>query len=439
MSKPNKGAKGLRIGRYRITPLGLGVLAALLVIILAVIALVVFQPFGGLDFSPEPTPTPTIDPAEITPSPTPSPSPSPTPEPEPRSATIRSLGEIAMQLKLLQSAVNENTYEFSDMFSYIEDIMGNADYTVADVEGTLGGTKNVSGNASILITPPSLIGVLKDCGVDMLTLANDHALDGGFDELQATIQNCATAGMDYVGAAASQEEKKTPVIKDINGIKVAFLAYTETLNNNEKKTDEAAIRYGVNLVTKSNANADVQAARDAGADVIVCYVSWGKMLDRNITDNQKLITQVLVKAGVDVIIGYGPHVVQPAMWLETPPDASGNVHRTLILLSAGNFLSDQRDKYTDSGIIFQFTIQETGPATNAFTITSPTYIPTYVWRNDEGNDKYTYHTLPVGKWLEEQPDGMVYTDVTRMREVWAEVQSIMKGNSDTEVATIAAE
>ena len=111
MSKP---AKGLRIGKYRITPLGLITLAILLLIIIGVVVMVVFNPFGGMDnpFA-RVTPTPTIDPASITPTPSPSPTPSPTPEPEPKSATIRSLGEIAMQLNLLKSVANGNEFDFS--------------------------------------------------------------------------------------------------------------------------------------------------------------------------------------------------------------------------------------------------------------------------------------------------------------------------------------
>ena len=254
MSKP---AKGLRIGKYRITPLGLITLGILLLIIIGVVVMVVFNPFGGMD-SPfvRETPTPTIDLASVTPTPSPSPTPSPTPEPEPKTARIRSLGEIAMQLNLLKSVANGNDFDFSEMFSQVSDIMGDADYTVADVEGTLGGVASVKGSLSEMITPPSLIANLKDCGVDMLTLANDHALDGGGDELKATIQNCADAGMDYVGAAATAEEKKTPVIKDINGINVAFLAYTEDLGGKEKDASKSLLN-AVNLVTKSNASADV--------------------------------------------------------------------------------------------------------------------------------------------------------------------------------------
>lgn len=435
MSKP----RGLRIGNYRITPLGLATLGILLLILLAVVVMVVFNPFGGFDRTPpEPTPTPTIDPALITPTPSPTPSPTPTPTPEPRSARIRSLGEIAMENNLLKAATADGgqTFDFSDMFSYVSDIMGDADYTVADVEGTLGGTAKISGDDK-MITPPSLLNALADCGVDMLTVANDHALDAGFDEEQATLNNIKQAGMDYVGGATSAEEKKHPVLKNINGINVAFLGYTDTLHGREKKYTSKAVKYGVNLVTKSNPTNDVKAAREAGADIIVCYMSWGKMGKREVTDDQKKIAKVLIKAGVDVIIGYGPHVVQEAYWIDGPADSDGNVHRTLVVCATGNFLSDQREQYTDSGMIFEFTIEETGSSTGKYQIVEPKYIPTYVWRaQGETDGSYSYHTMACGQWLEEQPEGMSYgTDVTRMREVWAEVQSVM----GSEVATVAAE
>ena len=436
----NKPVRGLKVGNYRITPLGLAVLAALLIILIGVIVVVVLHPFGGgedvaavnvipdeplqvLEPMPEAPAEVEAAPVEAAPveaAPVEEPAPAPEPEPEPapqlRSATIRSLGEIAMQQNLLRSAVSGNTFDFSDMFTYASAAMGNADYTVADVEGTLGGTTEYSGSGRI-VTPPALIGTLKDCGVDMLMLANDHALDGGFEELQATIANCASAGMDYVGAAASADERATPVIRDINGIKVAFLAYTESLNDNEKNADAAALEYGVNLISKSNAKQDIENARAAGADVIVCYCSWGEMMNPALTDNQKKIAMKLNEWGVDVIIGYNPHVVQPAGWLE-----GKDGHRTLCLGATGNMLSDQYGEH-DSGIIFQFTIQEAEGGT--FSITNPTDIPTFVWRSNAEEGKFNYHTLIVGQWLETEPEGMDYADATRMRQVWADVQKTM--------------
>ena len=426
----NQPVKGLRVGHYRITPLGLTVLVVLLLIIIGVVVVAVLHPFGGEDPAVEVIPTVAPEEEVVDATPTPTPVPTPTPTPEPRSATIRSLGEIAMQQNLLRCAVNGNTFNFDSMFVDVADIIGNADYTVADVEGTLGGTTEYSGSAR-MVTPPSLIGTLKNCGVDMLMLANDHALDGGFNELQATINNCATEGMAYVGAASSAEERQTPVIKEINGIKVAFLAYTETLNDNEQNADPAAIEYGVNLISKSNAKKDIEDARAAGADIIVCYCSWGEMFKATPTDTQKVIAQKLNDWGVDVIIGYNPHVVQPAAWLESK-DADGNVHRTLCLGATGNLLSDQYGQY-DSGIIFQFTIQET--EYGHFAVTNPIYVPTYVWRNETEDGRYDYRTLAVGQWLESAPEGMAYADAARMRQIWADVQAVM----GSEVAAVAAE
>lgn len=423
----SKSTKGLRIGNYRITPLGLIVLFVLILLIAGAVVLVVLNPFGnegGSGSAPVVAATSTVDPAAT-------PVPTPTPKPEPRSATIRSLGEIAMQDNLLKSALVENSFDFSPMFSEIADVIGDADYTIADVEGVMGDSTNYSGGAK-MVTPASLINALKDCGVDMLMLANDHALDAGFAQQQATVHNVANAGLDYVGAATSTEEKNTPNIKNINGIKVGFLAYTSTLNGNENGADAAALNYGVNLISRSNAITDVQAMEAAGAEVIIAYVSWGDMFNRSVTASQQQIAKVLVQAGVDVIIGYNPHVVQPAMWLEAPK-ADGTTQRTLCLGATGNFISDQRNQFTDSGIIFEFTIQETDDL-GSFEIVNPTYIPTYVWRSEDSDGKYSYRTLAVGEWLETDPDGMVYTDVMRMRQVWAEMQTIM----GSEVATISA-
>ena len=532
--------KGLRIGSYRIQPLGLIVI--ILVLLIAVAAVVVFavNP-GDVKYTLFPTPSPTPSPTpEPTPTPTPSPSPTPTPAPTPRSATIRSLGEISAETDILKSVKQDDgSYDFSEVFSYVSDVMGNADYTVADVEGSMGGTVSVSGE-TYLHTPASMISALKDCGVDMLNLANDHSLDGNLKDLLATIQNCQSTGMEYVGAAASADEKKTAKVVDINGIKVGFVAYTESLNVPIKKLSSGSLQYGLNYIYKTycNAKSDIQACRDAGAEVIVAYVSWGKVGSQDLTDNQKSLAKQLAAYGADVIIGYNPHVTQPVYWLENT-DKDGNVtKRTLCLFATGNFLCASRDQYVDSGLIFQFTLQEKDDL-SGIEVVSPCYIPTYVWAiptadenadtstdetipadaivdeetddttdetedtadaadsdtqtatvaaterpsviqfaldengkeitvsdkkeetsadtsdentgdedvstaatatstlkdNISGTSEYTYRVLAVGQWLESAPEGMNYTQYSRLKEVWAEIQSVL----GTDVASVAAE
>lgn len=426
-----KSKKGLRIGNYRITPLGIGTLVAILLIIAAVVVLLVLNPFGedGVKLFSRPTPTPE---PTATVAPTPTPTPTPTPEPTPRAVTVRSLGEIAIQKNLLAAGAQEDgSYDFSEMFTHVSDVMGDADFTVANVEGSLGGTTDPSAG-DLMVTPTSLIDTLKACGVDMLNIANDHALDGNAADLFAALENIKAAGMEYVGAAASAEEKAQGKILTINGINVGFVGYTESLNGLEAKVDAAATDYGVNLIKKSNAAADIQSMKDAGAEVVIAYVSWGNMLERKTTDNQQKIARALVSAGADVIIGYNPHVIQPASWIEMT-DSAGNVtQRTLCLGATGNFLSDSRAQYSDSGVVFEFTIQEKEDL-SGLEITSPTYIPTYVWRIENEDGSYDYRTLAVGQWLENAPEGMNYAQASRLKEVWAEAQSIM----GQDVATVA--
>lgn len=429
--------RGLRVGHYRITPLGLGVICGLIVIIGVVIALFVANQNAPLDgqnnaFTPgkaAPTATATIEP-EISATPevtvTSTPEPTATPKPEPRSATIRMLGEITMENDLLKSAYNseDQTFDFSPMFSEISEVVGNADYTIADVEGVMGDEKQASGTPEKMLTPSSLLTALKSAGVDMLMMSNDHVLDGGFALQQAALQNVAQAGLDYVGAAASEEEKNTPVVKDINGIKVGFVA-CESLNVKEKSLEKEALTYGVNLVSRSNAPADIQALRSAGAEVVIALINWGKEYETSPSASQGKIAEVLVASGADVILGYNPRVLQPAKWLEGT--VNGAPHRTLCLCAPGNFLSGKRENGFNCGAIFEITLTEQPDGTIA--VESPKYIPTYVLRYAGENDLYEYRTIAVGQWTDENadnmPEGMTYADLQYMGTLWTAVQKLM--------------
>lgn len=431
------GKGGIHIGRYRVTPLGIAVFGAILLTLAIIAVIIVMNQIstdptitiagagnsGGTQqegqtvittYTPTPIPTlaVTVEP-EVTPE----------PEPTPSSARIRFLGEISADTNVLSAALQEDgSYDFSSMFGMIAGAVGDADYTVADVEGPMGGVGEGYTGKDPYNTPESIIGNLKGAGVDLLALANDHALDTFFEGLLDTISNCKAAEMAYAGAAQTQDEKDAPNIVNINGINVCFLNYTTTLNSKEKATSEDAVKYGVNLASKADAKTDVTAARAAGADVIVAIMSWGDDGSSKITDTQKKVAKALVEADVDVIVGYGPRIIQPVYWFETK-DSDGNVtHRTLCATSMGTFLSDSSEKNQDFGTIFEFTIRAEEDGT--FTIESPVSIPTYVWRAADG-DKTQYRVLACGEWLEEQPEGMSDEDYARMLEIWNNISTVL--------------
>lgn len=440
MSKSKK--RGIRIGHYRITPLGIGTIVVLLVAIALAVALPMINkdlttdaenqqvvsnnptPTAEVSASASPEATATVKPTAV--APTATPKPTATPEPEPRSATIRVLGEIMMETDLLKSAYNvtDKTFDFSPMFSEIADSIGNADYTIADIEGTLGDTNGFSGKDKEMLTPSSVLNALSGAGVDMLMMANDHALDGGFAELQAGIANVKAAGLDSIGVATSAEEKAAPVVKDINGIKVGFAAYCEKLN--VKKVDKEAKEYGINLITNSNAAADIQNLRTAGAEIVVALVNWGEMYSHTPNENQMKIAQILVASGADVILGYNPHAVQPVTWMEVAVDEQ-TTRRALCLGAPGSFLSNQRKAGTDCGMIFEFTLKE--QADGSVAVESPQYIPTYTLRYENAEGIYQYRTVAIndytGQTSGELPEGMVQTDIEYMQKLLTAMQSVV--------------
>ena len=218
---------------------------------------------------------------------------------------------------------------------------------------------------------------MKAAGVDMLTLANGQTLDMLFEGMQQTIANCKTAEMDYIGAFASEEEFETPKIVDVNGINVGFLNYTTSMGGMEEQSKAEAMTYGVATTRNTSPSEDVKKAKEAGAEVVVAYISWGQVGVRELGESEFNAATALAQAGVDVLIGFHPHTVIPPRWFDVQLE-DGTSHRMLCLCATGNFLSDQRDQYTCNGIVFEFTIEET--SAGEFEITNPTYIPTYVWR-----------------------------------------------------------
>lgn len=370
-----------------------------------------------------------------------------------RSATIRTVGDFVIDTKLLASAKNDATrngseypYDFSSMLSMISDTMKNADFTVANVDGSMGGKSHYKYGYSgypQFNTPEYLLFNLVDSGVDMLTLANNHMLDGWFDGLMDEIKNVELVGLKYVGANKSKEDKESPHIVEINGIKVGMMNYTVDLNSmdQQKSLDKRALEFGVNAVKNSNAPADAKRLRDAGADVIVCFMHWGTEYTSSPSNDQKNLAQKLVKAGVDVIMGGHPHVVQPAEWL-SGTNQFGEMQRTLCIYSVGNYLSEHgivKNKntgescYCNGGVIFDFTIQERGDGT--FEITAPSYLPVYVWANGDDIRGYSYRLLPAGKYISQnsRPSGMSENDFSAMRLSYQYQLNVMSRGVGTEI------
>ena len=330
-----------------------------------------------------------------------------------RSCTIRTVGDFVISKEIYEcartyskSVGSEAKYDFSYMLSQISDVMGNADWTVANVDGSMGDHyKYGYSDYPQFNTPSDLCLALKGAGVDMLTMANNHMLDGWFDGLKYALDNVDQKGLKHIGASRTQEERNTPDIIEINGIKVGFLNYTESLNNFENYgVDQKALDFGCHWVKNADAAKDVRTLKAAGAEVIVCYMHWGTEYDSNPDANERKYANDLVKAGVDIIVGGHPHVVQKAEWL-SGTNQFGEMQKTFCVYSLGNYLSDHyKVKGTEGGIIFEFTIRE--KQNGGFEIVNPCYIPTYVWQNGTKDKNFVVVNAAAHVAAGTRPSGM---------------------------------
>jgi poly-gamma-glutamate synthesis protein (capsule biosynthesis protein) len=202
--------------------------------------------------------------------------------------------------------------------SYLTPQLKAADLSLANLESPLapGGATGSAGAPSIngynLCADSARAALFPVWGLDLLSLANNHRFDCGADGIAATVKSLAALGITPVGPGPE------PVYQEINGLKLAFLAFDDILAPIDPA---AAVRA-------------IQSARSSGA-VVVISVHWGLEYQPGATDRQKALARQFADAGVALIMGTHPHVLQPANWI---PTAWG---KTLVLYSLGNALFDQ--------------------------------------------------------------------------------------------------
>jgi len=338
-----------------------------------------------------------------------------------RTIHMRVVGDIMFHQDQLDAAkLPDGSYDFTLQFQFIAPSLRSADYTIANLETTVGKYKNSDYSGYPQFNTPEVVltTLQDDCGIDFFTLANNHMLDRWFDGMVNDVNLMEKYGFDYVGAYRTQEERNAPVIYEINGIKVGFVAYTHTTNTMENHCDEAAKKYGVPYLYKSDIEADVKKLKDAGAEIIIALPHWGTENTHIPDDTQEKYARRLAAAGVDIILGSHSHMVEPMLIVEGTDD-SGKQRQVFCIYSLGNFISGMTMKRTDNGIILDFTIVEQPDGT--FRVENVGYVPVYVWKHA---GKFT--VLPILKYTgENRPDAMSDEQYDRMVESYYEITGVL--------------
>lgn len=236
--------------------------------------------------------------------------------------------------------------------------LGAADLAIVNLEGALFDGPLPSGGIR-LIAPTSAADVLARTGLDLVSVANNHALDAGREGLRETLAALARVGIAAVGAP--RDDASPPlaardgvVVRSIRGLRIAFVAATDRLSPNARALDLPLTGYlpSARLAEVLPARVRAIAQRDV-ADVIVVLLHWGLELAPRPTRAQRSLAHALVDAGATIVVGHHPHVVH-----EVERHARG-----VILYSLGNLLFDMRDPRTRSGALARVTLDRRGALT----------------------------------------------------------------------------
>lgn len=343
-----------------------------------------------------------------------------------RRVTIRAIGDVIIDQPTLDNCaiVKNEEYDFSPLFELVGGVMADADWTMINIEGTLRKhSKYGYMGYPQFFTPHSILDDLKAVGVDMLTMCNNHALDGWYDGLKMSLDYADAAGLAHVGAYRTQAEYDTPEIYDIGGIKVGMVNYTQFTNSMESQCDPEATIYGMRLMRNADYEGDIADLKNAGAEFTIAIMHWGTEYVQEPDDDIEAIARRLVAAGVDLVIGGHPHVVQPAEYV-TATQADGTQNTALVIYSLGNFYSEHRKSNTDNGVIFEFTLSDDGQG--GIEMSAPALIPIYMWQA-EGAGAYEFRAVPSGVYLKNPPAGMSDSQHRRMVESYNETVDLIGG------------
>lgn len=158
---------------------------------------------------------------------------------------------------------------------------------------------------------PANVDIYELLGVDIVSLANNHAYDFGEEALLDTFATLENAGIPYVGAGRNLEEAKKPVYFIANGIKIAVVSATQIEKNAVPDTKEATTTSpGVLRCMDPAALLEVIAQAKENSDFVILYIHWGTESQAETDWLQDKQAPIYAEAGVDLIIGDHPHCLQ---------------------------------------------------------------------------------------------------------------------------------
>jgi poly-gamma-glutamate synthesis protein (capsule biosynthesis protein) len=243
------------------------------------------------------------------------------------------LGDIMTHGQQLKYARTDDGFDFSRQFARIKPLLRKA-MVVGNLETTLAGPAHKYSGYPSFNSPDELGRAVSELGVHVVTLANNHILDKGFDGAARTADALDSLGILRTGLSDRDVAPGQPLLVEYGGLRWAMVNFT--YGSNVRPRGENPRDIAVNVISEDAVRESLRAARELGPDVTVALFHWGNEYQTRPHPSQVRIAELAAAEGADLVIGTHPHVLQPVTFVPTERGM------TLVAYSLGNFISNQR-------------------------------------------------------------------------------------------------
>ncbi|MBS3945899.1 MAG: CapA family protein [Melioribacter sp.] len=329
------------------------------------------------------------------------------------------VGDIMCHTPQIEYAkIGSDSFNFLPTFKMVQQYLSDSDLTFGNLETVIAGKSEKYTGYPLFNSPEELLDALKFSGFDILFTSNNHSLDRGAKGVERTIRQIENRNLINSGTYLSQHSRVSLLVVEKNGLKLGILSYTYGLNGNFLPKSK---KYLVNVIDTSIIKKDVTAMTKKNVDLILVYYHFGDEYSRLPSKYQEEIVSKTFNYGADIIIGSHPHVIQPVRFIEK---SNGKLKKGFVAYSLGNFISNQRWRYSDAGVILNLEIKH-NTANGSTWVSEVKAIPTWVFKGRIDN-KNQFVILPSDTTaLALIPEYLGKEDIEKLLESYNDTMEIL--------------
>lgn len=215
------------------------------------------------------------------------------------------VGDVLLASKV-DDILKQKGYDYP--YTNVKDYLTKPDFTIANLETPITTRGTVQNKDYVYRSSPMALPPLKDAGIDLVNLANNHVMDYGPEGLQDTMNALDQEGIKRMGAGNDLNEAYQPVIMEKDGMKIAFFGFSRVVPEASWKAGPGRIGVAETYNYKPPVEA-IQKAK-ASADLVVVVAHWGVERSDHPDKYQTDLAHRYIDAGADLVVGGHPHVLQ---------------------------------------------------------------------------------------------------------------------------------